>query len=72
MILLSTVLLGCSEKRIMPANPNEPMMYQLELSYDLDFEQPEIPDAHNDWQIELRLTLDEVHRDDSCLLLLSL
>jgi hypothetical protein len=65
MILLSTVLLGCSEKRIMPANPNEPMMYQLELSYDLDFEQPEIPDAHNDWKIELRLTLDEVHRDDS-------
>ena len=65
MILWSSIFLGCSEKRIMPTNPKEPIMYQLALAYDLDFEQPETPDVHNEWQMDLRLTLDEVHRDDS-------
>ena len=65
MILLTSILFGCSEKRIMPSNPKEPMLYHLDLEYALDFDQAEIPDAESMWKLDLRLTLDEVHRDDS-------
>ena len=65
MILLSSLLFGCAEKRIMPPKPTEQMLYHFDLKYTLDFEQPEIPDAQVGWDFDVRLTLGEVHRDDS-------
>ena len=67
MILLGVVIFGfgCAEKRIMPLKPTEQMLYHFDLSYTLDFEQPDIPDTESTWGFNVRLTLDEVHRDDS-------
>ena len=70
MILLTSILFGCAEKRIMPSKPNEQMLYHLDLEYALDFDQSEIPDAESMWKLDMRLTLDEVHRDDSLSFLL--
>ena len=49
----------------MPSKPKDDMLYHFDLEYTLDFEQPEIPDAESMWKFDMRLTLDEVHRDDS-------
>ncbi len=56
---------GCGAKRIMPTTPNEPMMFDLDFSYTLDFERPDIPDDATFWALDLRLTVVETHRDDS-------
>ena len=67
MILLGSSLFstGCSEKRIMPQKPADAMTYHMEVEYDLDFTQPEIPDKDSIWKMDFRLTVSEVHRDDS-------
>lgn len=67
MVLLSGALfgIGCSEKRIMPQKPTDVMTYHMELQYELDFEQPEIPDKESMWKMDFRLVVSEVHRDDS-------
>ena len=66
-ILLSSVLFGfgCAEKRIMPSKPTSEMLYHFDLEYTLDFAQPGIPDTESMWKLDVRLTLDELHRDDS-------
>ena len=64
--MLFTVLLwGCVEKRIMPKSPTDPMVYDIGLEYTLDFESEDIPDERHVWDIDIRLTLLETHRDDS-------